>query len=168
MFVLNKAHARAFQGRIHQKFSKGGRGQNFFRWRLKANKKRSRELLHFLHFYKNNEKVYEIKPKKKSNGSKGGGGQGIGAGLKKSFASVVLLYGYIGHILLTYRPFCFKEFTSCHVVYPMIMFQNRVVKSAKLAIFESSLFRSLLCNFRMHIFHDPEVLVKKAEIGYKR
>lgn len=53
-------------------------------------------------------------------------------------------------------------------VYPMIMFQNRVVKSANLAIFESSLFRSLLCNFRMHIFHDPEVLVKKAEIGYKR
>lgn len=116
MFVLNKAHARAFQGRIHQKFSKGGRGQTFFRWRLKANKKRSRELLHFLDFYKNNEKVYEIKPKKKNQtGRRGGGGQGIGAGLKKSFASVVLLYGYIGHILLTYRPFCFKEFISCHV-----------------------------------------------------
>lgn len=75
MFVLNKAHARAFQGRIHQKFSKGGRGQNFFRWRLKANKKkRSRELLHFLDFYKNNEKVYEIKPKKKIKRVEGGGG----------------------------------------------------------------------------------------------
>lgn len=106
-----------FKGGSTRNFRKGGRGQNFFRWRLKANKKkRSRELLHFLDFYKNNEKVYEIKPKKKNQtGRRGGGGQGIGAGLKKSFASVVLLYGYIGHILLTYRPFCFKEFISCHV-----------------------------------------------------
>lgn len=168
MFVLNKAHARAFQGRIHQKFLKGGRGQNFFRWRLKANKKRSRELLHFLDFYKNNEKVYEIKPKKKIKRVEGGGGSRDRRWIEKiiCFCCTSLwvhwTYSFNIQAILLQRIYFMPR------VYPMIMFQNRVVKSVNLAIFESSLFRSLLCNFRMHIFHDPEVLVKKAEIGYKR
>lgn len=116
-------------------------------------KKRSRELLHFLDFYKNNEKIYEIKPKKNQTGRRGGGSRD-----RRWIEKIICFcctslwvhwtYSFNIQAILLQRIYFMPR------VYPMIMFQNRVVKSANLAIFESSLFRSLLCNFRMHIFHD--------------
>lgn len=77
MFVLNKAHARAFQGRIHQKFSKGGEGAKFFQMALKSKQKKGPESSCIFKIFTKITKMYTKLSQKKKQIKRVEGGGGV-------------------------------------------------------------------------------------------